>query len=95
MLRFLGALLVVLWLTLPVGAAEYHLQGANLYRGSFAHHFDGPRGSGSGELIMERPGQALDADTVGRDASIADRVSSVVQHPPQPTTFKAVVAWVR
>jgi len=43
----LVSLALILGLAGPVGAVEYRLQVANLYRESFVHYFDGPLGSGS------------------------------------------------
>ncbi len=53
--------------------AEYRLQVANLYRESFVHYFDGPVGTGSGDLVMERLGRALDAERVPSGALLTDR----------------------
>src|SRR6266852_396760 len=50
MLRLLIGLLLLLGLSDPAGAVEYRLQVANLHRDSFVHYFDGPLGTGSGEL---------------------------------------------
>ena len=54
-------------------AVEYRLQVANLYTESFVHYFDGPLATGSGELVMERLGRALDTDKIGDGALLADR----------------------
>jgi len=69
----LVGLVVILGLTGPVAAAEYRLQVANLYGESFAHYFDGPLGTGAGDLAMERLGRALDADRVPSGALLYDR----------------------
>jgi len=69
----LVGLVVALGLVGPAGAVEYRLQVANLYRESFAHYFDGPLGTGSGELVMERLGLALDAARIPDGALLSDR----------------------
>jgi hypothetical protein len=56
------------------GAEEYRLQVANLYRDSFSHFFDGPIGTGTGELAMPRLERALDAGEVAPGALLTDRV---------------------
>jgi hypothetical protein len=73
MWRLLAALLLMVGFAAPAGAVEYRLQVANLYRDSFAHYFDGPLGTGSGELAMDRLKQAVDADEVPRGAFLSDR----------------------
>lgn len=67
-----GLLLALGW-ACPAGAAEYRLQVANLYRESFAHYLDGPLGTGSGELVMERLGRALDTAQIPEGALLFDR----------------------
>jgi hypothetical protein len=57
----------------PAWAAEYRLQVANLYSDSFVHYFDGPVGTGSGELVMDRLGRELDADKIPSGALLSDR----------------------
>jgi len=57
----------------PAGAGEHRLQVANLYRDSFAHYFDGPLGTGSGELTMDRLGRALDTSEIPYAALLSDR----------------------
>lgn len=69
----LAGLLLVLGAVAPAGAAEYRLQVASLYRDSFVHYFDGPLGTGSGELAMDRLGRDLDADRVPSGALLGDR----------------------
>ena len=73
MSKLLTGLALVLSLASPAGAEEYRLQVANLYRESFAHYFDGPLGTGSGELVMERLGQALDTDRIPDGSMLSDR----------------------
>jgi hypothetical protein len=73
MLRWLTGLALVLVLARPGGAEEYRLQVANLYREAFAHYFDGPLGTGSGELVMERLGRALDSDSIPNGSMLSDR----------------------
>lgn len=62
MWKLLVALVLILGPAGSAAAAEYRLQVANLYRESFVHYFDGPIGTGSGDLVMERLGRALDAE---------------------------------
>lgn len=69
---FVGVVLL-LGLAGPVEAAEYRFQVANLYRESFVHYLDGPIGTGSGELVMERLGRHLDAGRVPTGALLSDR----------------------
>jgi hypothetical protein len=57
----------------PAGAAEYRLQVTSMYRESFVHYLDGPIGTGSGELVMERLGRALDTAKVPEGALLYDR----------------------
>jgi len=57
----------------PASAVEYRLQVAGLYRQSFTHYIDGPIGTGSGELVMERLEKDLDAGSVARGALLFDR----------------------
>lgn len=120
--RLLG-LALLLGIPDPARAVEDRLQVANPYADSFVHYFDGPIGPASGELVMDRPGGALDTDKIPDEArlsgdcylsrsialgqgiaavvgensnpSFADRVYIMVEHPPRPTTFKAVVGWDR
>lgn len=56
------------------GAEEYRLQVANLYRDSFSHFFDGPIGTGTGELAMPRLERALDTGEIAPGALLTDRV---------------------
>lgn len=67
-----GVLLVLGWAA-PVLAEEYRLQVANLHRDGFVHYFDGPLGTGSGELVMNRLGSDLDADRVPGGTLLGDR----------------------
>jgi hypothetical protein len=69
----LVGLVLLLGLAGPAGAVEYRLQVANLYRESFVHYFDGPLGTGAGELVMERLGRALGTDRVPSGALLYDR----------------------
>lgn len=69
----LVGLVLVLALAGPAGAVEYRLQIANLYRESFVHYFDGPLGTGSGDLVMERLGRDLDTQRVPSGALLYDR----------------------
>ncbi len=71
--RLLVGFSLVLGMAAPAGAEEYRVQVANLYREAFVHYFDGPLGTGSGELVMERLGQALDTDQVPSGAVLSDR----------------------
>ena len=64
---------VVLGLVGPAAAAEYRLQVTSMYRESFVHYLDGPIGTGSGELVMERLGRALDTAKVPEGALLFDR----------------------
>ena len=66
-------LLLALAVVGPAGAAEYRLQVANLYRESFVSYFDGPLGTGSGDLVMERLGRALDTAQTPEGALLFDR----------------------
>jgi hypothetical protein len=66
-------LAVVLALAAPACAVEYGLRVANLYHGSFVYYFDGPLGSGSGELVMDRLHRALDADRIPQGVLLSDR----------------------
>jgi hypothetical protein len=68
--------LLALVLCLGAGRAEavqYRLQVANMYRESFAYYFDGPIGTGSGELVMSRMEKALDEGNIPRGALFSDR----------------------
>jgi hypothetical protein len=73
MYRLLSLGLLVVGLAAPAAAEEYRLQVANLHRDSFVHYFDGPLGSGSGELVMERLRRALDEGRVPSGALLGDR----------------------
>ncbi len=64
---------VALGLVGPAGAAEYRLQVTSMYRESFVHYLEGPIGTGSGELVMERLGRALDTAKVPEGALLFDR----------------------
>lgn len=66
-------LAVVLALAAPACAVEYRLRVANLYHDSFVHYFDGPLGSGSGELGMDRLDRALDTDRIPQGVLLSDR----------------------
>jgi hypothetical protein len=54
-------------------AVQYRLQVANMYRESFAYYFDGPIGTGSGELVMSQMEKALDEGAIPRGALFSDR----------------------
>jgi hypothetical protein len=73
MWKSLVGLVLILGLTGPAGAVEYRLQVANLYRESFVHYFDGPLGTGAGDLVMERLGRDLDAARLPSGALLGDR----------------------
>jgi hypothetical protein len=73
MRKLLAGLLLMVGFAAPAGAVEYRLQVANLYRDSFARYFDGPLGTGSGDLVMDRLGRAVDADSVPTGAFLSDR----------------------
>ena len=73
MWKSLVGLALILGLAGPAGAVEYRLQIANLYRESFVHYFDGPLGTGSGDLVMERLGRDLDAERIPSGALLTDR----------------------
>lgn len=67
---------LALWVSLlpsPASAVEYRLQVANVHQEAFAHYFDGPLRSGSGELVMNRLAQALDQGRIEPGAFLADR----------------------
>lgn len=57
----------------PAAGEEYRLQVTNLHRDAFMYYFDGPLGTGSGELVMDRLGRALDAGQVPSGALMGDR----------------------
>ena len=73
MRRLLAGLIFLLAFAAPAGAVEYRLQVANLHRDSFNHYIDGPIGTGSGELVMERLGRDLDRGAVPDGAMLSDR----------------------
>jgi len=73
MWKALAGLVLALGLAGPAGAVEYRLQVANLHRDSFMHYFDGPLGAGSGDLVMERLGRALDTAQISTGALLSDR----------------------
>jgi hypothetical protein len=60
-------------LAAPAAGEEYRLQVANLHRDAFMHYLDGPLGTGSGELVMDRLGRDLDGGRVPSGALLADR----------------------
>ena len=72
-LRLLATLVLVLGLAAPVRAVEYRLQVASIHRDGFNHYLDGPLGTGSGELVMERLGRDLDSGEVPGGAVLSDR----------------------
>lgn len=68
------ALAVCLLAAPAAEAIEYRLQVANLHeQQSFAHYFDGPIGTGSGELVMERLEKDLDSGAIARGVLLSDR----------------------
>lgn len=73
MYRLLLALVLLAGLVDPASGEEYRLQVANLYREAFTHYLDGPLGSGSGELVMDRLGRDLDEGRVPSGALLGDR----------------------
>jgi len=73
MSKLLMALALVLGVVGSAGAVEYRLQVANLYRESFVHYFGGPLGAGSGGVVMERLGRALETDQIPSGALLSDR----------------------
>ena len=73
MRRLLAGLIFLLAFAGPAGAVEYRLRVANLHRDSFNHYIDGPIGTGSGELVMERLGRDLDRGAVPDGAMLSDR----------------------
>jgi hypothetical protein len=73
MYRGFFGLVLLLGIAGSAQAVEYRLQVANLYADSFVHYFDGPIGTGSGELVMDRLGRALDTDKIPDGALLSDR----------------------
>jgi hypothetical protein len=69
----LFGLALILATAAPAQAVEYRLQVANLYTDSFVHYFDGPIGTGSGELVMDRLARGLDTDKIPSGALLTDR----------------------
>ncbi|HEX9746920.1 MAG TPA: hypothetical protein VGB86_00785 [Methylomirabilota bacterium] len=67
--RLLLGLVLLGGLVAPAAGEEYRLQVANLYRDAFMHYLDGPLGTGSGELVMDRLGRDLD-EAPGRPAKV-------------------------
>ncbi len=73
MYRQLVGLALLLGVTGPAQAVEYRLQAANLHADSFVHYFDGPIGTGSGELVMDRLGRDLDTGKIPSGALLSGR----------------------
>jgi hypothetical protein len=73
MYRLLFGLILLAALAAPAQGEEYRLQVASLYHDAFMHYLDGPLGTGSGELVMERLGRALDSGQVPSGALLGDR----------------------
>ncbi len=73
MYRLLLSLVLLAGLAAPAAGEEYRLQVANLYRDAFMHYLDGPLGTGSGELVVDRLGRDLDAGKVPSGALLGDR----------------------
>jgi hypothetical protein len=76
--RLLLSLVLLAGLVAPAAGEEYRLQVANLYRDAFTHYLDGPLGTGTGELVMDRLGRELDGAPAGAakfpsGALLADR----------------------
>jgi hypothetical protein len=60
-------------LVAPAAGEEYRLQVASNQREAFMHYFDGPLGTGSGELVMERLGRDVDTGRIPSGALLGDR----------------------
>lgn len=73
MYRPLLSLLLLAGLVAPASGEEYRLHVASLYRDALMHYLDGPLGTGSGELVMDRLGRDLDEGTVPSGALLGDR----------------------
>jgi hypothetical protein len=73
MYGLLLGLVLGLGLVAPAAAEEYRLQVASLHRDAFMHYLDGPLGTGSGELVMDRLGRDLDDGKVPSGALLGDR----------------------
>ena len=71
--RLLLGLILFAALPTPARGEEYRLQVANLYHDAFMHYLDGPLGTGSGELVMERLGRDLDSGRIPAAALLGDR----------------------
>ena len=71
--RLLLGLVLLIGFVTPAAAEEYRLQVASLYRHAFTHYLDGPLGTGSGELAMDRLGRDLEAGKVPSGALLGDR----------------------
>jgi hypothetical protein len=71
--RLLLSLVLLVGLVAPASAEEYRLQVANLSRFAFTHYLDGPLGTGSGELVMDRLGRDLGEGRVPSGALLGDR----------------------
>ncbi len=72
-MRLLAALMLLLGLASQAGAVEYRLQAVNIHRDAFNHYLDGPIGTGSGELVMDRLGRDLDRGAMPDGAVLSDR----------------------
>lgn len=71
--RLLLGLVLLAGLAAPAAGEEYRLQVANLHLDAFTHYLDGPLGTGSGELVMDRLGRDLDAAKFPSGALLGDR----------------------
>jgi hypothetical protein len=73
MYRLVSGFVLLAALVAPAAAEEYRLQVANLYGEGFVHYFDGPLGTGAGDLVMDRLSRDLDTDRIPSGALLGDR----------------------
>jgi hypothetical protein len=66
-------LVLLAGLAAPAAGEEYRLQVASILHDAFMHYFDGPLGTGAGELVMERLGRDLDTGRIPSGALLGDR----------------------
>jgi hypothetical protein len=66
-------LVLLAGLAAPAAGEEYRLQVASILQEAFMHYFDGPLGTGSGELVMERLGRDVDTGRIPSGALLGDR----------------------
>jgi hypothetical protein len=66
-------LVLLAGLAAPAAGEEYRLQVASILHDAFMHYFDGPLGTGSGELVMERLGRDVDTGRIPSGALLGDR----------------------